>query len=184
MRLFTAIELPDDVRTHLVALQDVLRPQAGRVSWTRPQCLHITLKFLAEVQEADVPGVCDALKDVPGAGPATLSMSHLALFPPHGGIRIVAAGVGGETDKLQELMRGMDQRLAPLGFAKERRPFIPHVTIGRPRAPLPPALRGPLAESSAPHLPGSEFVAGKFALMQSFLTPAGPEYLRLAGFIL
>ena len=190
MRLFTAIELPDPARRHLADVQARLKqlwqPAAATrfppVSWTREKNLHVTLKFLGEVPDERVPGVCEALAQATfPREPLKLHAAALDAFPSHGSIRVLHARIEGDADALAAVHASIEAQCASLGFPRENRRFRAHVTMGRPRAPLRGAWDA-LERATSGTLPGPEFEAPSFSLVQSKLNPAGAIYTTLATF--
>jgi 2'-5' RNA ligase len=178
MRLFTAIELPDDVRESLAKAQTELKQKIlGKVSWTAPKNLHLTLKFLGEVGDADVVRVCETLRTV-SVTSFLISVSKLGALPPHGPARLLMADVLGETDVLAALFDSIERACESLGFAREKRKYHPHITLARLRIPkrVSRELEEVQLKSSAP------FRVREFVLMQSTLSSAGAEYQPLARF--
>jgi 2'-5' RNA ligase len=194
MRLFTAIELSTPARNHLAGLarkwtenwgEELLglsNDEYPRVSWVRPENLHVTLKFLGEVPEPQVPKVCQALSDWASPGPMRLNADHIECLPPRGPVRVIAAGVGGDVGRLTLLHREIDRACGLLGFAAESRQYRPHVTLARAKVPLPSHVREHLASAGNPHMPGPAFDVAEFVLMESRLHPQGAEYLPVARF--
>lgn len=135
MRLFVAIWLDDQVRTSLRRLQDTLRPRCPGVRWTSPEQLHITVKFLGEVEDRRVPDIVAGLEEAAElCKPFDLRVVNVGCFPPRGEVRIVWAGVE-DTDRVLAGGAGvLDAALEVVGFARETRPFSPHITIGRVRS--------------------------------------------------
>src|SRR6266576_113984 len=131
MRLFVAIELPSDARAHLVKIQNQLRNELHGCSWTREANLHLTLKFFGEVDDAEVPRLCDELKTIPSAGTMRLWSSGMCLFPERGPVRIVGVGLEESSGALCSLVESIDDRGAEFGFKKEGRAYVPHVTLAR-----------------------------------------------------
>lgn len=190
MRLFTAILLPDDVRRHLAdvaaGMKRLWDAAPGNrwpaVSWTRESNLHVTLKFLGEVPDDRVPGICDALSNVETpSSPLRLFAEHLDAFRSHGSIRVLHARVAGDAEPLAALHASIEAQCAAIGFDRENRQYRAHVTLGRPRVPLRGAWDA-LEQSTAGKWPGPPFEAAGFALVQSRLNPAGAVYSTVATF--
>jgi 2'-5' RNA ligase len=184
MRLFTAVELPQDVKQWLV-------DHRYRKEWfgfgeglrlTRPETLHVTLNFLGEVQPERLAEIRAALGAVPLPGPLDLKVAGFMFFPPRGPVRTFVARVGGAVEPLRDLYSRIADALEPLGFSREARPFTPHVTLARSdeRRKLKGVVRQ-LVEKSPPP-PGPTFSVNGFTLFQSHLKPGGPEYVLLARF--
>ena len=182
MRMFIALELSDAVRQHLAGLSARAKGLLPGCSWVRPESLHVTMKFLGEVAEPKVGAVCAALNGVTAGGPILLRASHLECFPPRGRVRVVAAGLAGDVERLRTLHREIDRACADVGIPTEGRRFVPHVTLARARRGQPSRVREDLAEFAHDDLPGPDMVAHKFTLMESRLKPAGAEYLPLSRF--
>lgn len=180
MRLFLALMLPDDVRHHLCGVSRSLERSgiAAGVRWTAEKNLHVTLKFLGEVDEPTEQRLIAGLNPLP-TPPMTLHAAGLEFFPPRGPARIVAARIEGDLEPLQTMQSAIEDACAAEGFTPENRRFLPHVTIGRAKSPL----RG-LAARLAPHLaegfPGPTFRASGFTLVQSLLDRDGAKYLPRA----
>jgi 2'-5' RNA ligase len=194
MRLFTAIELPASVRNHLAGLarawaenwnEELLglsHNEYPRVSWVRPENLHVTLKFLGEVPEPDVPRVCEALSDCAFSEPMRLNVDHIECLPPRGPVRVIAAGVGGDVGRLILLHREIEDACGKIGFAPESREYRPHITLARAKVPLPRHVRESLSAAGGRHVPVPAFDVREFVLMESRLRPQGAEYLPVARF--
>src|SRR5205085_1324803 len=115
MRLFTALELPDLVRDHLSGIvrgaNDKWYGHHGSHSglrWTKPQNLHVTLKFLGTIDDAVVPRLIEALGEAGRGEPMTLACVGLLLLPPRGPVRIVAATLGGDVGRLSQLYESVE----------------------------------------------------------------------------
>ncbi len=187
MRLFFAIELPDAVRAHLVKVLDELRGGWGRmdwpkVTWTSPDKLHVTLKFLSEIREEDLPRLCDSAKCIGAYGPFVLQATHLQCFPPNGRINILTAGVAGDVEPLVRMYGELEEQCRRLGVARENRPYWPHITLGRARMPLPAPARGAMERMLVGAWPGPQWTAGEFVLVHSQSVQGNYEYVRLARF--
>ena len=181
MRLFFAIELPQPVKDHLATVQATLAPHLGTASLTRDHAMHVTLKFLGEADPSQLDSIRESLAAVTG-GPVELSATHAECFPERGPVRILAAGFGGDIKRLKALHAAVEQRSVYLGFRREDRPYRAHVTLARARPVLPPATRKLVSDLTAPTWPGPTFVAERFVLFQSRLTPQGSQYTKLHEF--
>ena len=182
MRLFIAIELPDAVREHLTRVQEALKPRLDRVSFTRPANLHVTLKFLGEVEPKRLDPLTESLGKVRAGGPVDLVADHGECFPPRGPVRIVAAGMGGSVDTLRAVHDAIEQRCKFIGFDREGRAYRPHVTLARARLPLKPSERDVIAVATEMLWPGPRFDVEHFSLVESRLRPGGSEYTTVARF--
>ncbi len=179
MRLFTAIELPTEAVTHLQHLVDSLRPIIPGVRWTAADNLHITLKFLGEMPEPQVPALCEALKQMT-LEPASLRVADIICFPPHGPVRILAGGLDGDVEAIGRLFACVEEAAAQLGFPRETRGYRPHITLARARHPLRAVVRQTLEEQRYQLiLPGPTFTTSGFTLFESRLSNAGATYVPL-----
>jgi 2'-5' RNA ligase len=111
-----------------------LRERGLPVKWVRPEGLHLTLKFLGDVDEAREPALRTALSEAAGerseARGVTVHIEGFGVFPDFRRPRIVWAGVAPDP-ALELLQHRVEQVFAPLGFPTEARPFRPHLTLGR-----------------------------------------------------
>lgn len=175
MRLFVAIELSPAVRKALVDLQRRLDAHGSIVRWVPAEQLHLTVKFLGEVDDRRVAAVGRSVTDCGTTlGAFTMSTAGAGCFPPRGRARIVWGGVTDASGRLGALTEAVEAAMESFGFARERRPFSPHVTIGRVReGAATDALRA--AVGAAPLTCVEQEVAA-MTLMSSVLSPRGPTY--------
>jgi 2'-5' RNA ligase len=180
LRLFIALDPPDELRRSLAALSAALRRAAGdasgRVRWGGPDQLHLTLRFLGEVPEADLDGVAGAVRGAAGAGrPLALEVRGAGAFPSPRRARVLWLGLGGEVGPLGTLVADLGARLEQAGFPPEARPFVPHLTLGRSRGPRGAAgLSAALDRASAG--PALAWRAGALTLFRSHLGPGGARH--------
>jgi len=188
IRAFIAIELPSQIKAALSQLQDNLKTgKSASVKWVGPEGIHLTLKFLGNVDEAEVPALNKALSEaVRGVAPFNLELGEPGAFPSIHAPRVVWVGIGGEIEPLRTLHNNIDRVLIPLGFPPEKRAFSPHLTLGRVREEALPGEKRRLAESVAGLKTGekSSFKVESLSLMRSRLTREGAIYSCLASFAL
>lgn len=179
MRCFVAIELPASVRARLAWLQTQLADLDRSIRWTRPEQVHLTVKFLGEVPESQVPQICRTTVEVAGQlAPIPLIVDGTGCFPPGGPVRIVWAGIQGPPPELVTCHEAIERAFAQLGYPPEERAFRPHLTIGRSRDQR--GARGVRdAIATAGDLGCPPFTAGELVVFQSVLGRSGPAYTRL-----
>ena len=136
MRIFVAVDPDATVRAAAaLAARTVARHLEGggreRIRWVAPERLHVTLRFLGEVTEANTGAVRGVLQAPFETGAFTARVSRLGCFPPSGAPRVVWLGIAEGGDGMAAARSELDRRLASVGFAPETRPFRAHVTLGR-----------------------------------------------------
>lgn len=136
MRLFLGVELDAAQRGACAkAAGDLQRQLSGlrrfSVRWIPEENLHVTLWFLGETKEEPAERLMDALRSAWHVEPFDFTIAGAGAFPPSGPPRTVWVGVTEGGDSLAETYRDLAARFAPLGYEAERRPYHPHVTIGR-----------------------------------------------------
>jgi 2'-5' RNA ligase len=178
VRLFVAIELVKSVKDALQSVQGRLQEFSRDVRWARPEQMHLTLKFLGDTREEQVEAVCAAAGEVAAqVAPFEMSLVGCGCFPPRGAVRIVQCGVADQTQSLPRCAELCEQAFFELGFAKERRPFKPHLTIGRVRDDRTQGrLRAAVEAAECQSV--SQQVDAIF-VVQSELRPSGARYTNV-----
>ncbi len=178
MRVFVAIDVPEEVRRALGEFIAKLGKTCRGARWVRTEAMHITLKFIGEVSEDTAGRIYQALAGIRAVGPIEIRFRETGFFPNANHPRVFWAGR--ETPPaLAELATAIDQRLEPLGIAREARPFKPHLTLARFKSTDGLATLRDALQRLGPFEFGST-VARSFHLYQSVLKPAGAVYTRLA----
>jgi 2'-5' RNA ligase len=179
MRLFLAIDIPD-VRSSLSGLQSVLRSSWPGWRWVRPEGIHLTVRFLGEVETGLDAASREAWRAAAGAvRPFDIRLGRLGRFPKGGAARVLWVGIEevGGGGRLPALAESVEQAAREAGFEPEKRPFRPHLTLARARRGERPRW----AE-------GVEFERGKavrvdhMILFSSQLHPAGARYTAIDRF--
>lgn len=154
-----------------------MRQRGLAVTWVRPEALHLTLKFLGDVDEARGPELHAALGDVAshGARGVTVHIEGFGVFPDFRRPRVVWAGVAPDP-ALELLQHRVEQVFAPLGFPTEARPFRPHLTLGRAARDARPRESAGLEDALAGITFADTIVVPDVDLMQSTLQSGGAVY--------
>lgn len=179
MRLFVAIELSDAVRRALLAIIRTQKPKSRDVRWVGESQLHITLRFLGDVDVAAVEAVKQAVIETSATIPAfSIRLAGLGGFPNSRSPRVLWAGVDDPAASCARWVADAEPRFIALGFEGESRPFTPHITLARSSSPkgneaLASALR------AAPFIEPLETPAKNVTLFQSELLPTGARYTAL-----
>lgn len=185
MRVFIATDIDEKVRSALSDLQQQLQSKAdinkSDVKWVRPERIHLTLRFLGEVEDTRIVSVCDAVGNaVSGHESFELDVESVGYF---GGksARVLWVGTGDGRDNLLRLQKDIEQQLVLAGWPKETREFSGHLTLCRIRKPTAGVK---LAEMSKDY---KDFKVGMIlvdsvCVYQSELTPSGPIYIVLGKF--
>jgi 2'-5' RNA ligase len=178
MRLFTGVDLPQDVTARLEQLLGQLRPSA-RIQWSSPANLHITTKFIGEWPEDRLEELKRVLTALDPRQPIAVHIRKVGFFPNPHSPRVFWCGI--EAPGLDRLAAATDQATAALGIPAEKREFSPHLTLARIKERLD---LQPLREAIAalPSLDFGHFQADRFFLYLSRLHPTGSVYTRLAEF--
>lgn len=182
LRLFCALVLPSEVHARIDEHSARLRqahPDA-RSRWERADKLHITLKFLGAVERERVASLEAAIKEAAASVPHfSLNIEGSGIFPPRGAPRVLWLGVRLGAERLRVLQQSLEARCFLQGFAREARPFHPHLTIARinensGETRLLARLHRAAQFSSAP------FAVREVILMMSELRPGGSRHTPLA----
>jgi 2'-5' RNA ligase len=135
IRTFIAVELPEPFKQTLAQLQEKIGAGSrAPVKWVAPGSIHLTLKFLGNIDESLAGKVTEAIEAAAGGvHPFRIQLKDLGAFPNLNRVNIIWVGLAGDIDGLKALQRRIDESLKPLGFKPENRPFTPHLTLARVR---------------------------------------------------
>jgi 2'-5' RNA ligase len=186
IRLFIAIELPDELKSGLLQLQERIQsPELRFVKWVAPKGIHLTLKFLGNVAENRVHEICTVMQTTcEKIPPFVLRAGFLGAFPNLKQPRVLWVGITGDVHAVQALQKNIDEAMLSLGFSKENRPFNPHLTLARLRDMTSPSERRHFSElvSNIQFERQYEFHVKDVDLMRSQLLPSGAIYSCLGRF--
>jgi 2'-5' RNA ligase len=182
LRVFCAVELPDELRSRVAERVRRLRAEFSdvRASWERPEKLHITLKFLGDIEHARVEALSGAAaRAVANIEPFDLTINEPGSFPPHGQPRVLWLGIVDATGRLAFMQSALEEECAAVGFPRESRPFKPHLTLARIRSPQG-ARELAAAHRETPFEP-QRFKVSELIVMLSELGPGGSRYTPLSS---
>jgi len=181
MRCFIALDMPEAIKDSIGAIIEKIMVSARGVRWVPPLNLHMTLKFLGEVNEESVPAIKAALSEVAvRSAPFSVTVRGAGAFPNPKHPNILWIGMEGP-EELKMLYRGIDDAMSGLGFKRENRDFSPHITIGRvkDKKGIEPVIKE--LDNFRDASFGSVEVR-EVLLMKSELKQAGAEYSKVAVF--
>jgi RNA 2',3'-cyclic 3'-phosphodiesterase len=179
LRSFIAIELPEAVKSALSEFQQELKKCGADVRWVKPESVHLTLKFLGNISEKDVDRIIKSLEGTCRKYTAfNLEISGAGVFPNKKSPRVLWIGVtvNGAFAKLQQ---EIEDAMASMGFEKENRKFVPHLTLGRCRSSIG---KEALLEKIELHKDNTFGVIDvkNVSFMKSELSPVGAKHTRVA----
>ncbi len=184
MRTFIAIELPQEIKSALSNIQAELKQAHADVKWVKPENIHLTLKFLGEIDETLVEKICAILEGIARQNTLfNLSLSDLGAFPKLNYPRVIWIGVTND-QPVVKIAEEIEKEAVEIGLPSESRPFSSHITVGRVRSGL---NQGALIEKLIflkKNFPASnlEFKVHSLTLFKSTLTPTGPIYEVLSTY--
>lgn len=175
MRIFIAALIPEEIKLKMKRYVDEIKPFWGGVKWEGYEKLHVTLKFLGEVEESEVNKIEKVVeKIVKSDSPFNMEVARFGGFPNLRNPRVLFIGLS-QNEGLAKLQGEIEEELGALGFKKENRPFLPHITIGRIKGKSKLTGSLPVPE----RLP---FFVSEIAVMRSVLRPEGSKYTPVSVF--
>jgi 2'-5' RNA ligase len=180
IRTFIAIEIPGDIISKLGDLQLGLKKYGFKIRWVQSENIHLTLKFLGDVEETNFDEIAEALsKTADGYTEMSLKAKGIGVFPSIKRPRVLWVGLTGQLESLVKLQNTLDKNLKTLGFPEEKRPFKGHLTIGRIKGKINTKKFGD-ALLTFRGFETETFAVGRIILYKSELKPAGAVYTKLA----
>jgi 2'-5' RNA ligase len=184
VRTFIAIELPAPVKERLGALVDSLRNSGARITWVKPEAMHLTLRFLGDVDSEPLERLCEDLRtSLADASRFELAVHGLGAFPNLRRPSVLWSGIVPQGDELFRVQAATEQAARGIGLLPETKAFHPHVTLARIKDPTE---AGKIMPQWNPEraFEGGTFAADGVMLFSSTLTPRGPEYRLVQEFSL
>lgn len=179
IRAFIACEIPETVLDRISEIQDKLKDLGADVSWTKISGIHITLKFLGDIEEGTIDKVDAAITDASkGQLPFEIEIRGSGAFPNLKNPRVIWLGIEDKTKGLLRLQQPLEDGLKALGFEPEKREFRPHLTLGRVKG-FKGNERLSLAVSDLKDIEIGSFPVDRVILYKSELRPTGAVYTKL-----
>lgn len=174
IRAFIAISLPEPIKFFLQTLQGELKKSGVKASWPNPGSLHLTLKFLGNVNIGEIDTINACMKKaVTGISTHTLFSSGIGVFPSVKNARVIWSGTRGQTDILEKIVTRLEVLLfEEMGIKKENKRFAPHLTLARVKSPVSPKIMIRLLQEFKDFC-SEDFLVSDIQLFQSKLTSSG-----------
>ena len=177
--MFIAFALPDHIKSGLGRAQEGLKSFGLKAKWVRLQSIHLTLKFLGNIEADQVDPVAAKMAEAArGIGPFILGAKGVGVFPNIRRPRVVWAGLAGDLGQLEGLQRNLDAALSAIGFAGEKRSFKGHLTLGRFKGRMDSQQVAQALEQYS-GFKTQTFTAQQLVLFKSQLEPKGAVYSKL-----
>ncbi len=178
-RSFIAVELSREIAEGVRRIQGGLRERATGVSWVRPEGIHLTLKFLGDVDPGRIEGIASKAEAcVKGRGPFTIGIKGCGGFPNPRNPRVIWIGVDDPSGEIKRLQAEVEQGMEEMGFEREERGYTPHLTVGRLRSGKGKGEVAQALEAMQGCDLGTMEVR-EICLFRSQLKPTGAEYSKL-----
>jgi 2'-5' RNA ligase len=184
IRTFIAFKIPEHVLSAIGKIQEVLKSYKFNIKWVRPESIHLTLKFLGNIDSATVGQIESVLRDtVKPYVPFSIQAKGLGVFPGVKRPRVIWIGITGQIDQLIGLQRNLDKDLSAIGFSRDKRPFKGHLTLGRAKGSID-ANRMRSVLTMYNEFEAEPFTVGPLILYKSDLHPTGAVYTELFQVVL
>jgi 2'-5' RNA ligase len=185
IRSFLAFELPPDIKRSVLLVSKDLRKSDLNARWVKVDNIHLTVVFMGDIREEDIRPIREEIKEVClGSGPFDISLKGIGVFPNERRPRVMWLGLDGEIEMISALRDRLQERLGPFGIKREKRPFRPHLTLGRFRRPgrKGPGLDDIMARYK--NLEGPVCRLEELIMFKSDLKPQGAIYTKLGSCLL
>ena len=179
IRTFIAIEIPLEIHRQIADLQASLRQENAKIPWTKPENIHLTLKFIGDVESSQIEPISAAVRTAcQTISPFQISVNEAGCFPNPNNPRVLWVGCKGESETLFTLQKNIENALSDIGFKKEKRKYSAHLTIGRVKSNF--GIKPVINKMEASNFEGGSFMVKCVNIMKSVLHPHGAIYTVLS----
>jgi 2'-5' RNA ligase len=186
IRAFIAVTLPEPLTDLVFEVQQTLKDLGLRIAWVPPGNVHLTLKFLGDIEPADIDPIAEVMSEsAQRTESLTFTAKGLGVFPDLRRPRVVWLGITGDMQQLIALQLDLDARLVALGkgrFKPEDRPFKGHLTLGRIKGGLDSGILTKALRETG-RIQSQAFAVDAIHLIQSRLTSSGSIYSPLRSVV-
>lgn len=179
IRCFVAIEISEQIQSRLTAIQDELRQYIESASWVKPGNIHLTLKFLEEVNHSDIQSIGAVIEQVAQRHPAfSMQIGGIGAFPNLARSRVLWTGITVGAAEIKALAQEINTELGGCGYPADSKQFNPHLTLARLKSRVD---LNPLIDTFRQYdqMDGTNMEVDGIALIQSELHPSGAIYTPL-----
>jgi 2'-5' RNA ligase len=175
IRTFVCIEIPQSIKARIEKLQSELRRPSAQISWVKPANIHLTLKFLGDVEQSKILQVNTAVNRATDSfSPFQITAGNTGCFPSPRNPSVLWIGIAPVAGDLQRLRDALEEELARQGFEHDNKKFNPHLTIARIRDSRNTAEVADAFLTSG--FAYESFQASEVIVMRSQLSPQGSIY--------
>ena len=181
IRSFLAFELPVEIREHIRVVSKELRKMALPVRWVKVDNIHLTILFLGSVDEDTIGDIEQKVNVVvKGTSAFSTKLSSVGAFPHWRKPRVIWVGLNGDIERLSHLRNDLQEELKVLGFIPEKRPFRPHLTLGRFKSLINRDEDIQWICDRYRDITSDTYQLNELILYKSELKPDGPVYTKMA----
>ena len=181
IRSFLAFELPTEIREQIGNVSRELRKSTLPIRWVRVENIHLTVVFLGSVSENAIEEIKERINPVVKRySTFEVKLNGVGVFPHWGRPRVIWLGLNGEIERISQLRDELQEELKVVGYREEKRPFRPHLTIGRFKVPLEKDDYLKWILDKYHDISSDSYYMREFILFKSDLKPDGPVYTKMA----
>ena len=183
IRSFLAFELPADIKKTVKKVLGEVRQSDLNARWVKAENIHLTVVFLGNVNTAEVESIGEKVRGVcRGYGTFDIALKGIGCFPNSRRPRVLWLGLDGDIKRMSHLRDALQGSLRDFGIKEEKRPFRPHLTLGRFRSPLKKSSDLEVVLSNYGEVESQVESLGELYLFKSDLKPGGAVYTKLKSF--